>query len=91
MKVCVIGTRGFPQMEGGVEKHCESLYMALTKKENIKITVFRRKSYVKDTSFYENIKLLSSFLLILSILSIIIKEKKGMYEKNIMEENTEYS
>lgn len=56
MKVCVIGTRGFPQMEGGVEKHCESLYMALTKKENIKITVFRRKSYVKDTSFYENIK-----------------------------------
>lgn len=56
MKVCVIGTRGFPQVEGGVEKHCESLYTALAKKENIEIILFRRKAYIKDTSFYKNIK-----------------------------------
>ena len=26
IKICVIGTRGFPDIQGGVEKHCESLY-----------------------------------------------------------------
>lgn len=54
MKVCVIGTRGFPQIEGGVEKHCEALYPLL--KENIKVIVFRRRPYVKsDGSSYNNI------------------------------------
>ena len=44
MKVCVIGTRGFPEMEGGVEKHCESLYPLL--RQDIETIVFRRKPYV---------------------------------------------
>lgn len=53
MKVCVIGTRGFPQIEGGVEKHCESLYPLLD--NDIDVTVYRRKAYVKSDKWYERI------------------------------------
>ena len=54
MKVCVIGTRGFPKIEGGVEKHCEMLYPLLRK--NIEVIVFRRKPYVTSTgNTYRNI------------------------------------
>lgn len=54
MKVCVIGTRGFPLVEGGVEKHCESLYPLL--EEDISIIVYRRKPYVKTNTQYGNIR-----------------------------------
>lgn len=53
MKVCVIGTRGFPQIEGGVEKHCESLYPLLD--NDIKVMVYRRKAYVKSDKKYGRI------------------------------------
>ena len=53
MKVCVIGTRGFPLVEGGVEKHCESLYPLLD--SDIKVKVYRRKAYVKSDKKYERI------------------------------------
>lgn len=47
MKVAVIGTRGFPNIQGGVEKHCESLYPLIAEKDPwIVVTVFRRKPYV---------------------------------------------
>ena len=29
IKICVLGTRGFPGVQGGVEKHCEELYSRL--------------------------------------------------------------
>lgn len=35
-------------VEGGVEKHCESVYPLLARNEDVQITVFRRKPYVKD-------------------------------------------
>ncbi|WP_456086978.1 glycosyltransferase family 4 protein [Parabacteroides sp.] len=47
MKIYVFGTRGFPGIQGGVEKHCEYLYTELSDQYNI--TVFRRKSYLPDT------------------------------------------
>lgn len=55
MKVFVIGTRGFPDIQGGVEQHCESLYPLLASGE-CNITVFRRKPYViNKTRKFENI------------------------------------
>lgn len=54
MKICVIGTRGFPQIEGGVEKHCESLYKILGKNNNI--VVYRRRSYVTSAEQFEGIE-----------------------------------
>ncbi|MFA6010328.1 MAG: glycosyltransferase family 4 protein [Desulfobacteraceae bacterium] len=51
MNVAVIGTRGFPNIQGGVEKHCESLYPLIAEKEpKIKLTVFRRKPYVTENT-----------------------------------------
>lgn len=54
MKICVIGTRGFPQIEGGVERHCESLYEILGKNNNI--VVYRRRSYVTSNEQFEGIE-----------------------------------
>lgn len=57
MKVCVIGTRGFPFVEGGVEKHCESIYPLIAQNGQVEITVFRRRPYVKDNSpTYRNVR-----------------------------------
>ena len=53
MKVCVFGLRGFPLVEGGVEKHCESLYSHI--QYDADITVFRRKPYVRSKEKYKNI------------------------------------
>lgn len=53
MKISVIGTRGFPFIQGGVEKHCESLYPLFG--DNYQFIVFRRRSYVKDSCDYSHI------------------------------------
>jgi glycosyltransferase involved in cell wall biosynthesis len=45
MKIVIIGTRGFPNVQGGVEQHCQNLYLAM-EQEKIKIIVFRRKPYI---------------------------------------------
>jgi len=45
LRIFVIGTRGFPDIQGGVEQHCESLYPLIASSECL-ITVFRRKPYV---------------------------------------------
>ncbi len=43
-QVYVFGTRGFPNVQGGVEKHCEQLYTELA--SEYEIYVFRRKPYL---------------------------------------------
>lgn len=51
MKICVIGTRGFPNIQGGVEKHCELLYSHIAKiSEENTIIVFRRKPYIQGNN-----------------------------------------
>lgn len=45
MKIAVIGTRGFPGVQGGVETHCERLYTRLAQ-AGCDITVFTRVPYV---------------------------------------------
>ena len=47
MRVSVFGLRGFPNVEGGVEKHCERLYQKM--ENNVKINIYRRKPYVKNS------------------------------------------
>lgn len=43
--ICVFGTRGFPGVQGGVEKHCEYLYPRVAGK-GYSIVLFRRRPYV---------------------------------------------
>lgn len=54
-KVSVIGLRGFPCVQGGVEVHCENLYPHFSADTNV--TVYRRTPYLSDKSHcvYNNI------------------------------------
>lgn len=48
MKIVVTGTRGIPNVMGGVETHCEELFPRIAKR-GFDVTVMRRKSYVRDS------------------------------------------
>ncbi len=60
MKIIVTGTRGIPDILGGVETHCQELYPLLVKR-GFDIGVIRRSEYCKDKdiSDYKGIKLYS--------------------------------
>lgn len=45
MRIVVAGTRGFPGVQGGVEKHCEELYPRLVSL-GCEVTVFTRTPYL---------------------------------------------
>ncbi len=47
MKITVTGTRGIPNVMGGVETHCEELFPRIAEK-GFDVTVIRRSNYVKD-------------------------------------------
>ncbi len=48
MKIVVTGTRGIPNIMGGVETHCEELFPRIATQGH-DVTVIRRKSYVHDS------------------------------------------
>ncbi|WP_302984625.1 glycosyltransferase family 4 protein [uncultured Muribaculum sp.] len=47
MKIVVIGTRGIPEIQGGVETHCQELYPRIAAMGH-DVTVIRRKPYVNS-------------------------------------------
>jgi glycosyltransferase involved in cell wall biosynthesis len=47
MMIAVVGTRGFPDVQGGVERHCEELYSRLAA-QGFNILVFTRSPYVPN-------------------------------------------
>lgn len=47
MKIVVTGTRGIPNVMGGVETHCEELFPRIVKK-GLDVTIIRRSNYVMD-------------------------------------------
>lgn len=47
MKIVVTGTRGIPNIMGGVETHCEELFPRIAKRD-FDVTVIRRTNYIKD-------------------------------------------
>lgn len=62
IKIAVIGFRGFPNVEGGVENHCQNLYPRMARSGQYQFFIFRRKRYVikgmddfnyKDISFID--------------------------------------
>ncbi|MCM1092802.1 MAG: glycosyltransferase family 4 protein [Lachnospiraceae bacterium] len=59
MKIVVTGTRGIPDIQGGVETHCENLYPRIAAMGH-NVTVIRRSCYVNDSnrvSEYKGVKL----------------------------------
>lgn len=57
LKIAVTGTRGIPDIQGGVETHCARLYPRLAAM-GLDITLYRRKPYVAGPAAdYEGVKL----------------------------------
>lgn len=50
MKIGVIGSRGFPDIQGGIETHCKELYTRIARNSCNAITVYRRKPYLNSRS-----------------------------------------
>lgn len=48
MKIVVTGTRGIPEIQGGVETHCQELFPLIAEK-GFDVTVVRRKCYAPDS------------------------------------------
>lgn len=48
MKIVVAGTRGIPDIQGGVETHCENLFPRIAAMGH-EVTVIRRSCYVNDS------------------------------------------
>ncbi len=63
MKIVVIGTRGIPAIQGGVETHCLNLYPRIASMGH-DVTVIRRSSYIAPDnrrSSYKGVKLVDIF------------------------------
>ncbi len=52
LRIAVLGTRGIPDVMGGVETHCQALYPRLVEKGH-RVTVFARRRYVTSGEPYE--------------------------------------
>jgi len=50
LRIAVLGVRGIPNVQGGVETHCEALYPRLAAKGH-DITLFARKGYVPEEPY----------------------------------------
>src|SRR5256885_7970750 len=53
MKIMVMGTRGIPNIPGGVETHCEHLYPRMIKGGENSVTIICRSGYVVDKTLKE--------------------------------------
>lgn len=65
MRVGVIGTRGFPEIQGGLETHCMELYTRAANLGDIKITIYRRKPYISSKNKnvkYQNIRFIDFYV-----------------------------
>lgn len=83
MRIVVTGTRGIPNIMGGVETHCEELFPRIASPE-YDVTIIRRKSYVKDKAHeFKGVKLIDintpkekSFEAIIHTFKAILKAKE---------------
>jgi glycosyltransferase involved in cell wall biosynthesis len=56
MKIGIIGSRGFPEIQGGIETHCMELYTRIAYNSDNIITVYRRKPYINSKNRDANYK-----------------------------------
>lgn len=57
MKIFITGTRGIPDIPGGVEKHCQELYPLIANMGNEIYVATRRPYVIKEQNSWKNIKL----------------------------------
>jgi glycosyltransferase involved in cell wall biosynthesis len=59
MKIIVTGTRGIPDIQGGVETHCQELYPQMVAENDFEIIILRRSAYVTNLNNVSTYKGLS--------------------------------
>ena len=60
INVTVLGTRGIPDVQGGVETHCQYLYPEIYRQGSAEVCVIARSPYVNyRRSEYQGVKLKS--------------------------------
>jgi glycosyltransferase involved in cell wall biosynthesis len=53
MRIAVVGAKGLPPTQGGIEHYCAELYPRLVE-EGYSVSLFSRQSYTRQTWFYED-------------------------------------
>lgn len=74
MKIVVTGTRGIPNIQGGIETHCEELYPRLVSL-NYEVIILRRSCYIPKNDKlkeYKGIKLVTLFTVRLKTLETLL-------------------
>lgn len=57
MRIAVVGTRGIPDVHGGVERHCEELYPRLVDL-GVDVTVYAREPYIAAQQTWRGVKVI---------------------------------
>lgn len=80
MKIIVLGTRGLPDIQGGVETHCQELYPRLVKL-GFDVTLITRTPYVenKTNKEYKGVKLKHLFAFQKKSLEAVIHTLFGIF------------
>lgn len=81
LRVAVLGTRGIPDVMGGVETHCQALYPRLAAKGH-RITLFARRGYVHNSQSYdfEGVKVVPLWTPRIKSLEAIIHTTIGVFQ-----------
>lgn len=78
MKVVILGTRGFPNVQGGVEKHCEKLAVCLVE-IGCEVIVITRKPYVDPkVKQFKGVKLKTLFAARIKSLEALLHTLSGI-------------
>ena len=86
MRIVVVGLRGFPNIQGGIETHCEELYPRIVQLGH-EVIVVRRSGFVKENpplSIYKGVKFKDISSPMVSGLEAAIHTWKGIiYAKKV--------
>jgi len=78
VRVFVIGTRGIPDIPGGIERHCQSLYPPIAQ-SGVQVWVATRKPYaVVQENFWQNVGLVHLYAPINKTLETIVHTFLGV-------------
>lgn len=82
MKIVVVGLRGFPNIQGGVETHCEELYPRIVRFGH-EVIVVRRKNFIKEgispLKEYKGVKFKDISCPAISGLEAVVHTAKGIW------------
>lgn len=78
IRVAVLGLRGFPNVQGGIEKHCQELYTRMVK-YSVVVTAIGRKKYISENPYtYDGVTLMPLWAIKHKYLEAIVHTTYGV-------------